>query len=67
MKKMWKITFGKNVDIVRVESETIDGAILKAKKYASSNLPLEVDGKACYGKEDREITEVVVLFYDWIK
>ena len=60
MKKIWKVTFGLNVDSVRVRAATIEDAIVIATKYATDAL---VD----YLPDDRAITEVAMIMEGWLE
>ena len=59
---MWKVTFGRNVDIVQVEAETIVEAIGKARKWSDEHL-MEED----FTEEDRAITEATLVLRDWLR
>ena len=65
--KMWKVTFGNNVDIVRVEAETIVEAIGKARKWSDEHLPPKHEGEDAYSEEDRAITEATLILEDWLR
>lgn len=65
--KMWKVTFGKNVDAIKVEGETIVEALGKARKWSDKHLPPEYEGEDAFSEEDREITEATLLFEDWLR
>ena len=65
---MWKVVFGRNVDTVKVEADTIVQAIGKARKWSDEHLPLlDADGEAVFSDGDRAITSAELLFSDWLR
>ncbi len=60
MKKIWKVTFGHNVDSVMVQAATIEDVIVIATKYAADALGEELP-------DDRAITEVAMIMEGWLE
>ena len=59
MNKIWKVTYGMNFDIVRIEAPSIEEALRKAKLYAIQEFANLED--------DYDVTEIELILDGWVR
>ena len=61
MNKIWKVTYGMNFDVIRIEAPSIEEALRKSNLYAKQEFANLDD------KDDYAVTEIELILDGWLR